>query len=53
MATFLILHGVEVVATVDEQEELILALAAGSRSREDMVAWLESHTKRLDADSAV
>ena len=53
MATFLMLNGVDVVATVDEQEQLILALAAGTRSREDMVAWLTSHTKGLDADSAV
>lgn len=53
MATFLMLNGVEIVATVDEQERLVLELAAGLQNRESMVAWLQSHTKKLDSDSAV
>lgn len=53
MATFLMLNGVEIVATVDEQEQLILNLAAGLRSREDIVAWLQDHAKKLDSDSSV
>jgi death-on-curing protein len=53
MATFLILNGVEIAATVDEQEQLILNLSAGLHSREDIAAWLQSHTKKLDWDSSV
>jgi len=52
MATFLILNGVEIAATIDEQEQLILSLAAGHQSREDIVSWLRGHTQ-LDSDSAV
>jgi death-on-curing protein len=53
MATFLLLNGVEIVATTDEQENLILELASGKRDREDVAAWLRNHTKKLEADSAV
>jgi death-on-curing protein len=34
MATFLMLNGIEIAATVDDQERLILDLAAGLYSRE-------------------
>ena len=34
MEVFLILNGYEISATVDEQEQVILALAAGRMSRE-------------------
>lgn len=37
MATFLMLNGVEIEATIDEQERLILDLAAGHHSREDVM----------------
>jgi len=53
MATFLILNGVDITASTDEQEQLILALASGQSRREDLVAWLHEHTKNLDSDSAV
>ena len=53
MATFLNLNGVEIVAAVDEQEQLILSLAAGDQGRESMVAWLMNHTQSLDSDAAV
>lgn len=53
MATFLLLNGADIVATTDEQEDLILDLASGRRRREDLVAWLSEHTKDLGADSAV
>jgi death-on-curing protein len=53
METFLQLNGFEVDATVDEQELLILELAAGRTRREDVLAWLQSHTNKLDSDSAV
>ena len=43
MATLLILNGVDIVATVDEQEQLMLNLASGRMSRGDLVDWLREH----------
>ena len=53
MVTFLLLNGFDIIATVDGQEQLILELAAGRIRREDVGAWLQSHAKKLDSDSAV
>jgi death-on-curing protein len=53
MATFMMLNGVEIVGSTDDQERLILDLAAGERRREDVLAWLREHTKTLDSDPAV
>jgi len=53
MAVFLLLNGFDITATIDEQEELIMDLAAGRRRREDVTTWLESHTAKRDRDSAV
>jgi death-on-curing protein len=53
MATFLMLNGVDITASTDEQEQLILALASGRSRREDVAVWLREHTKNLDSDSAV
>jgi len=44
METFLMLNGAEVDANVDEQERIILNLAAGHVSREDFTSWLRDHT---------
>lgn len=43
METFLWLNGVEIVATVDEQEAVMLAVAAGTMSRDALREWLEAH----------
>lgn len=40
---FLLLHGHEIAADVDEQEQLFLRLAAGEVSRTELVRWLEAH----------
>jgi death-on-curing protein len=53
MATFLLLNGLDITATTDEQERLILDLASGALRREDLATWLREHTTKLDADSAV
>ena len=45
MEVFLLLNGVELLATVDEQERLMLDLADGQVTREQLAAWLEQHTK--------
>ena len=46
MATFLALNGADIEATVDEQERVMLDLAAGKTSREQFTAWLSAHVKR-------
>jgi len=43
METFLILNGYEIRATVDEQEQIILDLAAGNLTREMFTNWLKSN----------
>lgn len=43
METFLILNGSEIDADVDEQERLILDLAAGKLTREELTSWLNDH----------
>jgi death-on-curing protein len=53
MATFLVLNGFDIAAAADEQEQLILDLAAGRLRREDLAVWLKDHTAKLGPDSAV
>ena len=43
METFLVLNGHEIAASVDEQERVILGVAAGTISREDFTVWVRSH----------
>ncbi|WP_233744311.1 type II toxin-antitoxin system death-on-curing family toxin [Leptodesmis sichuanensis] len=42
--TFLVLNGMEINASVDEQECVVLAIASGKLGREAFVAWLEQNT---------
>jgi death on curing protein len=42
METFLVLNGWELGAQVDEQEEMVLKLAAGDLKREEFSAWVQS-----------
>jgi death-on-curing protein len=42
METFLVLNGAEIAASVDEQERVILDLAAGRIRREAFTEWLRS-----------
>lgn len=44
METFLILNGYEIRCDVDEQERVILQLAAGDLSRNAFTAWVRQHT---------
>ena len=53
MATFLLLNGLDIAATIDAQERLILDLASGTARREDLATWLREHTTKQDTDSAV
>jgi death-on-curing protein len=44
MEVLLFLNGTEIHASVDEQERLMLSLAAGELSRLELVEWLKANT---------
>ena len=48
MEVFLMLNGLELTGTVDEHETLMLDLADGRISREQLATWLEQRTKPID-----
>lgn len=57
METFLVLNGYEIDASVDDQEQVILAVAAGTLKREALTAWLTAHIvpraeQAADSDSS-
>ena len=43
METFLVLNGYEIDSDIDEQEQIILDLAAGKATRQEFVDWLKNH----------
>jgi death-on-curing protein len=45
--TFLTLNGWEIAAPIDEQVEVVLSVAAGSVSREELTKWLREHLREL------
>ncbi|MEO0933241.1 MAG: type II toxin-antitoxin system death-on-curing family toxin [Cyanobacteria bacterium J06641_2] len=45
MEVFLVMNGVEIDASVDEQESIFLSLASGKLKREEFTHWLKSHVK--------
>ena len=45
MEVFLLLNGVELIAAIDDQERLMLNLADGRMTREELTSWLENHVK--------
>jgi death on curing protein len=47
LAVFLELNGLTIEATIDEQERLMLDLAAGLVSRDELTAWLSEHAVPL------
>lgn len=50
MEVFLILNGYEIKADIDEQEQIILKLAAGELPRQEFTAWLEKHIVAFKSD---
>lgn len=46
MELFLILNGYEIVASVDEQEQVILQVASGTMNRERFLDWLSQHISK-------
>jgi death-on-curing protein len=47
METFLVLNGAEIDASLDEQERVMLDLAAGRIDRSQLADWLHHHLKPL------
>lgn len=40
---YLMLNGYEIEASIDEQEQVILSVASGQMSRENLSTWLNQH----------
>lgn len=51
MEVFLILNGWEIEAEVDEQERLVLDVAAGGVERDELTEWLSNHLVRREAST--
>jgi death on curing protein len=49
METFLVMNGFELVVEVDNAEQVILTLAAGDLSREELLKWVTSFIQVLPA----
>ena len=47
MEVFLVMNGLEIVASIDEQEAVILSLASGTLEREEFTQWLNSRVKAV------
>jgi death-on-curing protein len=47
METFLIMNGYEVVASVEESEQVMLDVASGRIDRERLAAWLQARIVTL------
>ena len=45
MEVFLMVNGFEIQVSVDEQERVILQVAAGEKKREEFTEWLRGHAK--------
>ena len=48
MEVFLVLNGYEIRAAVDEQEHVMLQVAASEREREEFTTWLRTHVVAKD-----
>ena len=49
METLLVLNGYEMDAGSQEQEQVIIAVAAGQMGREDFTRWVQAHVKARQA----
>jgi death on curing protein len=47
MEVFLVLNRLEIDSPVDEQEQILLALASGEVGREAFIEWIESNVKSI------
>lgn len=46
LEVMLVLNGLELSATTDEQEHVVLAVASGAMSRDEFSEWVETHVSR-------
>ena|ERR1700683_1407112 len=53
METFLMLNGLEVHASIDEQERVMLEIASGIRRRAEVAEWLRGVTRPIGPEPAV
>ena len=53
MEVLLIMNDLEIFASVDDQEDFMLSLAAGEISRESLADWLRSNTRRPETGNKV
>jgi death on curing protein len=44
LEVFLLLNGYELDATVDDAEQIIIGIAAGANSRDDLLRWVRKHS---------
>lgn len=51
MEVFLLLNGYEIAASVDEQESIILRVAAGDMTKETFTDWLKTKIKPFDLEN--
>ncbi|HWB14931.1 MAG TPA: type II toxin-antitoxin system death-on-curing family toxin [Vicinamibacterales bacterium] len=51
MEVFLVLNGHELAAAVDEQERMMLSVAAGEADRVALAAWLLAYVRRVETDA--
>jgi len=47
LETFLVMNGYEIVCLVDDQEKVIIDLAAGNMSKEELSIWLKSKIRKV------
>jgi death-on-curing protein len=47
METFLVLNGKEIESSVDEVEQIILQVASGNLSLENLITWIVGHIRNL------
>jgi death-on-curing protein len=45
----LFLNGIQIVAPVDKQEQIMLSIASGEITREEFARWLEQYVRALSA----
>lgn len=51
MEAFLVLNGWELAAGIDEQEQVILKVAAGELERDEFTRWVQSHLQPHPSES--
>lgn len=47
METFFVMNGYELAVDVDDSENVILTLAAGELTREELLEWVTSNVQRM------